>query len=193
MHTRQANNETKKLFYGVFNTPEESPTGTAICFFDINDIERVFQLNNFDYEQGETIQNYKIDNSFDIQNCPSLAGDEKAKSKYRSITSQLRRMKNGAYPIRRRKASFITLYRYRITTIFVDKLSEDQMMSLPGKFRHLNLIYAGTDNGKVLRIAHYFTNEYFENENLEEENTEVLEEIQLFDNKTSVNKIEIIE
>jgi hypothetical protein len=66
--------KSKKLFYGVFNTPEYTPTGTAICFFDINDIERVFQLDNFDYDMGEEIQNYKFDATFQIQNCPSLAG-----------------------------------------------------------------------------------------------------------------------
>lgn len=44
--------QKRKLFYGVFNTPKETPTGTAICFFDIDDIERIFKLNNFDYTEG---------------------------------------------------------------------------------------------------------------------------------------------
>ena len=134
------NNQTRKLFYGVFNTPQETPTGTAICFFDIDDIERVFQLSNFDYEIGETVQNYKIDNNFNIQNCPALGNDEKLKSKYRSITSQFRRMKNGAYPIRRRKASFMTLHRYRISTLVVDTEADSNDL----KFKNLHIIYAGT-------------------------------------------------
>lgn len=185
--------QKRRLFYGVFNTPKETPTGTAICFFDINDIERIFKLNNFDYTQGEMIQSYKFDKNFNIQNCPVLT--DKQKNKYRIITNQLRHMKTGAYPIRRRKASFMTLHRYRITTLVIDQLMENTNKSLlenENKFDNLNVIYAGTDNGKVLRIAHYFTNEYFENEDVSEEHVEVLEEIQLFDTKTSIDKIQIL-
>jgi hypothetical protein len=40
---------TRKLFYGVFNTPRNQITGTAICFFDINDLNNVFQKQNFKY------------------------------------------------------------------------------------------------------------------------------------------------
>lgn len=195
---KRSNETTKRLFYGVFNTPEYTPTGTAICFFDINDIERVFQLDNFDYEMGEEIQNYKFDASFQIQNCPSLTHNEKEKAKYRSLTNQLRRMKNGAYPVRRRKASFMTLHRYRITSLVVDQIGEAEVKAkLVGRgqegFSNLNVIYAGTDNGKVLRIAHYFTDGYFTNDEEDEEHVEVLEEIQMFGNDTTVNQIRIVE
>ncbi len=166
----------KTLFYGVFNTPKETPTGTAICFFNIQDIERIFHLKNFDYERGEMIRNYKFDN-INVQDCPKLTSDEKAN--YRRITSELRIMKNGVYPIRRRKASFMTLYRYRITALVVD---EEAAVSSgeDTKFKNLNVIYAGTDNGRVLRIAHYFSDEYFENDLADEERVDLLEEIQLF-------------
>jgi hypothetical protein len=42
-------NRTRKLFYGVFNTPRNQITGTAICFFDMNDLTSVFQKQNFKY------------------------------------------------------------------------------------------------------------------------------------------------
>lgn len=91
------------------------------------------------------IQSYKFDNNFNIQNCPVLS--DKQKNKYRIITNQLRHMKTGAYPIRRRKASFITLHRYRITTLVIDQLMENSNKSLlenDSKFDNLNVIYAGT-------------------------------------------------
>jgi hypothetical protein len=121
---------------------------------------------------------------------------EKEKAKYRSITSQLRRMKNGAYPIRRRKASFMTLHRYRITSLAVDGTSGVEAAARRAAnraFDHVHVIYAGTDNGKVLRVAHYFTDGYFGSEDVDEEHVEVLEEIQLFGNSTAVNQIKIVE
>jgi hypothetical protein len=48
------------------------------------------------------------------------------------------------------------------------------------------------DNGKLLRIAHFFTNKYFENDDPNEERVELLEEIQLFEQEVSINQIEII-
>jgi hypothetical protein len=42
-------NRTRRLFYGVFNTPRNQITGTAICFFDMNDLASVFQKTNFKY------------------------------------------------------------------------------------------------------------------------------------------------
>jgi hypothetical protein len=117
---------------------------------------------------------------------------------YKRITNLLRPMKTGAYPIRRRKASFMTLNRYRINTLYVDQLEQigkqHQFVSDNStNYENLNIIYAGTDNGKVLRIAHYFTNKYFENENIAEETVEVLEEIQLFNTTTPINKIKLLE
>jgi len=180
-------NTNMKLFYGVFNTPKEHPTGTAICFFDIQDIENIFRLENFDYEKGELIRNYKFDD-INVQNCPKLTNDEKAI--YRRITSELRIMKNGIYPVRRRKASFITLYRYRITALVVVENNIKSKES--SRFKNMNLIYAGTDNGRILRIAHYFTDEYFENELADEEQVKLLDEIQLFNTTAIVTKIDII-
>ena len=58
---RNNSHAAKKLFYGVFNTPEEMPTGTAICFYDIDDVESVFQWENFDFENLGTLEINKID------------------------------------------------------------------------------------------------------------------------------------
>ena len=105
-------------------------------------------------------------------------------------------MTKAALPVRKRKASFITTNEYRITCLHVvDDLDDFNMqpsVKRLDRYQHLNIIYAGTDNGKIMRIAHYFSDDYFRNDNYEEENVVILEEIQLFDSNTTVNEISIL-
>jgi hypothetical protein len=107
-------------------------------------------------------------------------------------------MTKAVLPIRKRKASFITTNDYRITSLYViDEAHPFYTRMQPSVHRsptheHLNIIFIGTDNGRLMRIAHYFSNNYFKNDNLDEENVEILEEIQLFDRQTAIKEISIL-
>jgi hypothetical protein len=90
-----------------------------------------------------------LKSDFNLQNCPKI-NNLAEKENYKRITNLLRPMKSGAYPIRRRKASFMTLNQYRINAIYVDQVgnADTKYVSLNrSEFQHLNIIYAGT--GKI--------------------------------------------
>jgi hypothetical protein len=77
----------------------------------------------------------------------------------------------------------------------VDNLDEYKMQPAVKrleKYDFTHVIYAGTDDGKLMRIAHYFSRNYFLNDELDEEHVEILEEIQLFDKNTTINEISIL-
>jgi hypothetical protein len=56
---------------------------------------------------------------------------------------------------------------------------------------HLEFILI-LDNGKLMRIAHFFTDDYFLNDELDEERIQILEEIQVFEKNTSINQLTML-
>lgn len=87
---------------------------------------------------------YAKDSSFNPQECPIL--NESEKTEYRSFTSKLSYMTRAAFPIKKRKASFLITNDYRITCI---KIADDSLIAQPSvkklsNYENLNIIYAGT-------------------------------------------------
>lgn len=194
------NTSSRKLFYGVFNTPKNQITGTAICFFDVDDLASVFHKSNFKYLDNAVIGDQVAKNTqLNPQDCPARLSPVE-KLKYKSFTSKLSYMAKAALPIRKRKASFITTNDYRISCLHVvDEESNRELFEsmqpsvkrLP-RYQYLNIIFVGTDNGKLMRIAHYFSSDYFLNDLVDEEHVEILEEIQLFDESVKIKEIHVL-
>ncbi|CAF0882629.1 unnamed protein product [Brachionus calyciflorus] len=180
---------SKQLFYGIFNTPKNQITGTAICFFDLNDFSMVFQNQNFKRPNYSFMGNAEY--KFMPQNCPNLTITQKYN--YEKFTSKIGSMNKAIFPINKRKASFIATEDFRLTTLLVLDERKNQVSPKLRKleYDYLNIILAGSDNGKLFRLAHFYNSNYFLNQKLDEEKLIFLEEIQLFSNK-SINEIRVL-
>jgi hypothetical protein len=80
--------------------------------------------------------------------------NEVEKTEYRSFTSKLSYMTRAAFPIKKRKASFIITNDYRINCLIVsdDSINHKAQPSVKklSKFNNFNIIYAGTSKYKYL-------------------------------------------
>lgn len=89
---------------------------------------------------------YAKDSLLNPQDCPKLNDIEK--TEHRSFTSKLSYMTRAAFPINRRKASFLITNDYRIICLLIadDSVNENSQPKIKklSEFDNLNIIYAGT-------------------------------------------------
>ncbi|RMZ96318.1 semaphorin-1A-like isoform X1, partial [Brachionus plicatilis] len=182
-------NSIKNLFYGVFNTPKNQITGTAICIFDLSDFTTVFRNENF--KQSTYDSKISNQNKFSPQSCPNLTLTDQLN--YDRLTSRLGYMKKAILPVQKRRASFMSTDEFRLSSLTVLEKNSTLFPSIKNAdhFKFTNIILAGTDNGKLMRMVHFFDQGFFQNQRIEEEKFIVIEDIQLFNNK-SINEIRIL-
>lgn len=190
-----------KLVYAVFTTPENAVSGSAICSFKLSDIKHAFDEGQF---KGQATGNsnwlpVKVDETNgnrpgqcnqDSTKLPestlnfikqhSLMDEAVPSSKIRSSSTEVHF--DGGNP------TFVkTAFNQRLTVVAVDP----QIKTPSGE--SYDVIYAGTTDGKVLKIVSVFKEKQVEDKVVISHKPVVLEEIQAFPTHFPIRNVHVLQ
>ncbi|XP_074650564.1 semaphorin-1A-like isoform X2 [Tubulanus polymorphus] len=169
---------TQDMIYGVFTTPDNSITGSAVCAYRMSDIIRVFRGTFKEQQTADSLWK-----PVDTRRIPNPHPEQCVNDTTKIMDQTLIFMKThvlmydavpayGAQPILVQSSN-----QSRYTSVAIDW----QVRAVNGKY--YDMLFVGTDNGRVVKAFNKAIGDKIE--------TVVIEEIQVFHESAPVLKVEI--
>ncbi|CAH1121167.1 unnamed protein product [Ceutorhynchus assimilis] len=148
------NEKTSKIIYGALTTPDNAIGGSAICAFQMNDIQEVFK-GPFKHQESINANWLPIpDNKIPDPRPGECVRDSRILPDANVNFIKTHPLMEKAVPSYHGRPILIRVsLNYRFTAIAVDP----QVRTVNGKTLPYDVIYIGTDDGKILKVVNLAT------------------------------------